>query len=500
MSQNQRTHIGAGFHQPYFPQPFHQGQNASILGNPNTNSIPVPNLPNRPNNSTAIGSGNTAIRSRFRLPFDPTTTSSLPIYFFDPQLQEFVIPTTGRDQNPYGYLTVFGATTFKHLEVLWKYRKECLEFIEERGLEKDIPRYGGSKSFEQTSRRDGPTNTSTNSTSSSEKEKLTGLLASLGFKSQLPPQPTEEDKLKNSLLNALKDLGYELPADSVAPQDPLDIRIRELEARLAARNAEIAKPKATPKPIDPRERKLAELTALLSGGNNTQSSSSSVEPSEDLEAAFSTIQSQESTIAQLQKLLGNQDEIIKSQDQKGKKVSDSHSKLLSLQKTIRERDQKIAAQEAEIKARTATVLLSDADDDLAGDDTDFADSASIASSAPKTPARSQSATPAKKSRRSPISAARATTAIAPPTPPASTFASCKKLIEHINRRCKNSDTMMDAAAIAASLALFDSNNLRAFYKHFNVTDINNNDRHIASKSNVSKAITVLKAKCLIALD
>jgi len=59
---------------------------------------------------------------------------------------------------------------------------------------------------------------------------------------------------------------------------------------------------------------------------------------------------------------------------------------------------------------------------------------------------------------------------------------------------------MDAAAIAASLALFDSNNLRAFYKHFNVTDINNNDRHIASKSNVSKAITVLKAKCLIALD
>ena len=196
MSQNQRTHIGAGFHQPYFPQPFHQGQNASILGNPSSvSNSNLPNAPNTGNNNTSVNNGNTAIRSRFRLPFEPTTTSSLPIYFFDSQLQQFVIPTTGRDQNPYGYLTVFGATTFKHLEILWKHRTECLEFIEERGLEKDIPRYGGSKTFEQSSRRDGSTTTA--STSSSEKEKLTGLLASLGFKSQLPPQPTEEDKLKN---------------------------------------------------------------------------------------------------------------------------------------------------------------------------------------------------------------------------------------------------------------------------------------------------------------
>jgi hypothetical protein len=60
--------------------------------------------------------------------------------------------------------------------------------------------------------------------------------------------------------------------------------------------------------------------------------------------------------------------------------------------------------------------------------------------------------------------------------------------------------MLDPATIAASLALFDANNLRAFYKHFNVPDISNQDRHIASKSNVQKAITVLKAKCLIALD
>ena len=98
MSQNQRTHIGAGFHQPYFPQPFHQGQNALILGNPN--SIPNSNLPNRPNTSntnTTVGNCNTAIRSRFHgLPFEPTATSSLPIYFFDFQLQEFVIPTTGQ--------------------------------------------------------------------------------------------------------------------------------------------------------------------------------------------------------------------------------------------------------------------------------------------------------------------------------------------------------------------------------------------------------------------
>ena len=283
MSQNQRTHIGTGFHQPYFPQPsFQQGQQSSILGNPNSNSNS--NLPNRPGtgNNTAVGNGNSAIRSRFRLPFEPTTTSSLPIYFFDTQLQEFVIPTTARDQNPYGFLTVFGATTFKHLEILWKHRTECLEFIEERGLEKDIPRYGGSKSFEQSSRRDGSTNASTNVASSSEKEKLTGLLASLGFKSQLPPQPTEEDKLKNSLLGALKDLGYELPADTVSTQDPVDIRIRELEAKLAARNAEKAKPKATPKPIDPKKRKLAELTALLASGNNdTSTSSSSFEPSVD---------------------------------------------------------------------------------------------------------------------------------------------------------------------------------------------------------------------------
>ena len=496
MSQNQRTHIGAGFHQPYFPQPFHQGHNAAILGNPNTNSIPNTNLPNRPNHNTAIGGGNTAIRSRFRLPFEPTTTSSLPIYFFDSQLQEFVIPTTGRDQNPYGYLTVFGATTFKHLEVLWKYRKECLEFIEERGFEKDIPRYGASKSFEQTPRHRDSTNDST-STSSSEKEKLTSLLSSLGFKSQLPPRPTEEDKLKNNLLNALKELGYALPTDTV-PQDPLDIRIRELEAQLEARNAEAEKSKAPPKPIDPRARKLAELTALFNaGGNNKQSSSSSVEHSEDFDTAFSTIESQEDTIKQLQRLLDEQDQIIQSQDKKGKKTSASHSKLVALQKTIRERDQKIAQQEADIAARAATVELSDHED---ADDNNT-DIASTASSAPRTPA-----TPSKK-RRTPVRATSKTSSASPvpaspalATPPASTFASCKRLIEQIHRRTKDSATMMDPDSIATSLAQFDGHNLRAFYKHFNVPEINTNDRFIASKSNIAKAITVLKAKCLIALD
>ena len=171
MSNNQnRGNIGANFHKPYFPQPsFNQGHNNNSILGTNPNSIPNPNLPNRPPTTN----GNTDIRSRFRLPFEPTTTSTLPIYFFDSQLQQFVIPTTGRDQNPYGYLTVFGATTFKHLEILWKHKTECLKFIEERGLETNIPRYGASKTFDTTPR------SSTTSTSKSGGSPPTSLIREL---------------------------------------------------------------------------------------------------------------------------------------------------------------------------------------------------------------------------------------------------------------------------------------------------------------------------------
>ena len=71
MSNNQnRGNIGANFHQPYFPQPsFNQGHNNNSILGTNPNSIPNPNLPNRPQTTN----GNTDIRSRFRLPFEPTT-------------------------------------------------------------------------------------------------------------------------------------------------------------------------------------------------------------------------------------------------------------------------------------------------------------------------------------------------------------------------------------------------------------------------------------------
>jgi hypothetical protein len=229
-------------------------------------------------------------RAQLRIPFEPATTQNTPIFFWDSATNQYVIPTSGRNTTPYGYLIVFGATNLRHLEALWKHREVLLEHLDTEGLETNLPKFGNSGYSSQLDRNSNnkkasSSTPSSTSASNSEKEKLSKLLEDLGFKSLQPVQPSATDTLKSNIVEALQSLGYQ-PETSKRPAlpsnaDPLDIKIRELEDQLESRNAtksedpraaKIAEltallEKANPKTSDPRAVKIAELTALLEKAN-----------------------------------------------------------------------------------------------------------------------------------------------------------------------------------------------------------------------------------------
>ena len=100
-------------------------------------------------------------RAQLRIPFEPTTTQNTPIFFWDSASNQYVIPTSGRNTTPYGYLTVFGATAFKHLEALWKHREVLLEHLENEKLETNLPKFGNSGYTSQLDRNSNSTSKKT---------------------------------------------------------------------------------------------------------------------------------------------------------------------------------------------------------------------------------------------------------------------------------------------------------------------------------------------------
>jgi len=341
-------------------------RNAGILGQPPNQQYhqvhqvqhnQVQQLPNHPNfvqqQQPSHHQAPTQHRNagHFRTPFEPFLFSSHPIHFWDNNSSSFVQPTSSRGQTPHGALLVYGGVTFQHLQILWKNRNACLEFLEDNKIETNIPTYGNPRTANNNSNSDNTTSGRfTNNIKSnqqqqsqpqgpdiSEKERVISLLTSLGLSiPQQTVEPTEEDKLKEKLCGVLKGLGFNIPDPTPPPkEDLIDVRIRELETAL---NEQI---KEKEKAADPRQRKLAELEALLSKNKSPvfRSRSNSVSdpatafassniPSfassnNSSSAELDIIKQQEDTIKQLQSILNNQDDVIqradRSVERKGKR-------------------------------------------------------------------------------------------------------------------------------------------------------------------------------------
>ena len=68
---------------------------------------------------------------------------------------------------------------------------------------------------------------------------MISLLTSLGLSiPQQTVEPTEEDKLKETLCGVLKGLGFNIPEPSLPKEDLVDIRIRELKTALKEKEIE----------------------------------------------------------------------------------------------------------------------------------------------------------------------------------------------------------------------------------------------------------------------
>ena len=136
-------------------------RNAGILGQPPHQQYHQPQnqqLPNHPNfvqqqQPSTIHQAPTQHRNigQFRAPFEPFLFSSHPIHFWDNNSSSFVQPTSSRGQTPHGALLVYGGVTFQHLQILWKNRNACLEFLEDNKIETNIPTYGNPRTANSNS-------------------------------------------------------------------------------------------------------------------------------------------------------------------------------------------------------------------------------------------------------------------------------------------------------------------------------------------------------------
>ena len=428
-------------------------------------------------------------RSRLSIPFEPETTANRPIFFWDDSTRSYVIPQSGRDSTPYGYLCVFGKINFEHLSLLWQNREACLNFLDSSGLEK-VPRHRdsdgstfsnqhifGNKKGQSAPRKPEP----------NEQDRVVGILKSLGIALPSPQEtPSEDDKVKAALISTLKGLGFSLP-DNSAPKDPKDEKIAALESKL----------KALSKPIDPKDKKIAELEALI----NKKKKAERPEPSTVEKKLNDTISNQEDTIRQLQSLLEARDsnwndtdiEEVEDDNRRSKKVR-------SIQTGNAVSNQARAKKIAELKKQLEAAQ--EAEDDIA----DISEKASKTSRALNldTPRRSPSASPSPfgrgrgRARPSTRSPARSTPIIEEEEEVQSeSEEGCLDLIQDLEANAENVDTRMLTSTFLRKLRDLDDNNIIAFFTHYKIPHVNLAKKYLRSQSNQNKTTLVLQSKDLL---
>lgn len=443
-------------------------------------------------------------RSRLSIPFEPETTANRPIFFWDDATRSYVIPQSGRDSTPYGYLCVFGKINFDHLSLLWRNREACLSYLDSTGLE-NVPRHrdsDGSTFSNQHIFGNKKGQIAPKKPEPNEQDRVVSILKSLGIALPSPQEtPSEDDKVKTALITTLKGLGFSLPNNS-APKDPKDERIAELESKL----------KTLSKPIDPKDKKIAELEALI---NNKKKKSEKTEKTPVEKKLAETVANQEDTIRQLQELLEAKESSWNETETESIDDNRRSKKVRSFPTSDTVVNQARARKIADLKAQLAAAQE---DDDIA-ERNDKASKTSRALnletprqksySAPTTPfgrgrgrARPSTRSPAR-TTRSPVRTPQSIVTVEEAEEEEEEEGEieleegCLDLVTDIEANAENEETRMRTNTFISKFKDLENHHIIAFFTHYNIPNPNLATKSLRSQSNLSKTVLVLQSKNLL---